>query len=80
MQPWILEQVAHEHRRDLLAKADRWRLIHRQSVGSPERVDVSPSPAGSALSRIRLRRRGEQIACANAATNTVASATARYAS
>ena len=91
MQPWILEQVAHEHRRDLLAKADRWRLAHARSV---ESLEITPAtllaatpakaaaarPTPSGLSRIWMRRRTEQVQCGDAAAATTVTSAARYAS
>ena len=55
MHPWMLEQVAREHRRDLQALAApsrRWMLPIRRRRGSPAAVVGRPSaglqPAGSA--------------------------------
>src|SRR5262249_45919799 len=49
--PWMLEQMAYEHRRDLLAAADRWRLSSRrrtrpadsQSMVQPAQSMVQPA-------------------------------------
>jgi hypothetical protein len=80
MQPWILEQVAREHRRDLLAQADRVRLVHRQSAQAPKTVGTATPTAGASaiagLSRIWLRRRAGRAQCGDAA----ATSAARYAS
>jgi hypothetical protein len=43
MHPWMLQEVAGEHRRDLLDQAGRWRLLHRPAAGSPRRVQVETS-------------------------------------
>lgn len=57
MHPWITEQLGSEYRRELLASADRWRLLHRRTAGSAQPVratapaapasDRSAHPAGS---------------------------------
>ncbi len=89
MQPWILEQVAHEHRRDLLAQADRWRLIHAKPVESPEvnsatlraatpAKATAARPTSWSMSRIWMRRRTERGQCGDAAPASASAA--RYAS
>jgi hypothetical protein len=83
MQPWILEQVAYEHRRDLLAKADRWRLTHRRSAGAPAEAAVSAGGPAALVARPGLgwiwsTRRAEREMGGDAATTNPA--TAGYAS
>ena len=60
MHPWMLQQVAYEHRRDLLDQAGRWRLLHRQAARSRTAQPASPV-------RLRFSRRGKPAPAVTAA-------------
>jgi hypothetical protein len=73
MHPWMLQQVAEEHRRDLLDQAGRWRLLHRHGAGSSRAVQVASG------SRLRFKRRGQPIPSVATAVPAGPSASATYA-
>ncbi|HUJ64467.1 MAG TPA: hypothetical protein VLX59_02950 [Acidimicrobiales bacterium] len=73
MHPWMLEQVASEHRRDLLGQASRWRFLHRQVAGSPHiRLRVS-------MGRLGLIRRRKPVPSVAAAVPAGSPTSATYA-
>jgi hypothetical protein len=73
MHPWMLQQVAEEHRRDLLDQAGRWRLLHRQASTSSRSAQVAPG------SRFRFKRRSQHIPSVATAAPAGPSASATYA-
>jgi hypothetical protein len=73
MHPWMLQQVAEEHRRDLLGQAGRWRLLRRQTASLPRSVQ----PASR--SRLRFNRRSNQVPGASTAVPAAPPASATYA-
>jgi hypothetical protein len=81
MQPWMLEQVAYEHRRDLLAKAEQWRTIPRRPIASPATPDAAVPTAASVarpgLGWLWSGRRTERAICTDAGATTVTPATSR---
>jgi hypothetical protein len=73
MHPWMLQQVAEEHRRDLLDRAGRWRLSHRQPASS------SKSMQAASKGRVRFNRRSKQVPSVATAVPAAPSAPATYA-
>jgi hypothetical protein len=73
MHPWMLQQLADEHRRDLLDQPGRWRLLHRHAAGSSRRVPVTMS------GWFRLSRRSKSVASVGPAVPAVPSAPATTA-
>jgi hypothetical protein len=57
MHPWMLQQVAEEHRRDLLDQAGRWPTIHRRTTSSSQKVQV----ASWSRYRFRFARRRQPV-------------------
>jgi hypothetical protein len=55
MHPWMLQQVAEEHRRDLLDQAGRWRTFHRRAASSSQKAQVA------SWGRFRLGRRRQPV-------------------
>ena len=68
MHPWMLQQVAEEHRRDLLGQEDRWRLLHRQAARSSRTVQAGSS------GRFWFSRRRKPVSGVATPVPTVASA------
>ncbi len=73
MHPWMLQQMADEHRRDLLDQAGRWRLLHRQAAGSCRSARVA------SWTRFRFSRRSQPLSSADAAVPAAPSTPATYA-
>jgi hypothetical protein len=74
MHPWMLQQVAEEHRRDLLDHAVRWRLLHRHATSSSSSVQATPG------SRLRFKRRSQPLPSVATAVPAGPPASATYAS
>jgi hypothetical protein len=74
MHPWMLQQVAAEHRRDLLDQAGRWRLLHRQAPSSSNGVQLT-----SRRSRFRFNRPSKQVPSMAPAVPVPPTASATYA-
>ena len=64
----MLQQVADEHRRDLLGQDDRWRLLHRQTARSSRTVRAGW------WGRFRFGRRRPPVPGVATAVPTVATA------
>ncbi len=73
MHPWMLQQMADEHRRDLLDQAGRWRLLHRQAASSSRTAQVDSS------GRFRLSRRSKSRSSVATAVPAAPSTSATYA-